>query len=326
MELSALDCRLYVGTDDGVRVLRINDGRATVVSEGIVGNAVRDIAIHPTDSETVHIGCGLRGWGLHRTTDSGRNFEEIEFADEWVWGATHAPDGTLYVGTEPPMLYRRTTDGFVALDGLGDVPSRDEWHFFYEPFEAGHAHGLAVHPERPDHLYAGIEVGGVVYSHDGGETWRDALPGADVHRLAVAPTNPDRVLAATGNGLFVSEDSGHSWTSSDAFEGRYVKAVQFAPDDPETAYTSGAATPGADEARIMHSNDGGRSWSELTTFRANGVAGLVGLCVHRDGVLFHSEYVDENCDRLCVSTDMGEMWNELSSKFPRIRTLAAVSM
>jgi photosystem II stability/assembly factor-like uncharacterized protein len=323
VNLTNLGCRLYVGTDDGMRMLHVEAGEATVVREAVTENAVRDIAVSPTDPETAYIGCGLRGWGLYRTTDGGQHFEEIDFADEWVWGVTYAPDGTLYVATEPPMLYRKTTDGFVPLSGIADVPSREEWYFFYEPFEAGHVHGLTIHPDRPNRLYAGIEIGGVIYSHDGGETWQDALQGTDVHRLAVAPSDPDRVLAATGDGIFISEDAGRSWTCIDVFDDRYVKAIQFAPDAPKTAYTSGAATPGADQARIMRSEDSGRSWSEVATFRADGVAGMVGLRVYRDGVLFHSEYADDEYDQICVSTDNGETWTAFEPNLPRIRTLTA---
>lgn len=323
MKLTDLACQLYVGTDDGVRVLHVSEGEATVVRKDITGNVVRDIAVAPGDSETVYVGCGLRGWGLYRTTDSGKHFEEIGFADKWVWGVTHGPNGTLYIGTEPPMLYRQTANGFAPFENLSDVPNREEWYFFYEPFEAGHIHGLTIHPDRPDRFYAGIEVGGVIYSHDGGETWQETLRGADVHRLAVAPSNPDRILAATGGGLFVSDDAGRSWTSVDVFGDRYVKGVQFAPDAPETVYTSGADTPGADQARIMRSEDSGRSWSEITTFRADGVAGLVGLRVYHDRVLFHSEYVDDEHDRICVSMDGGETWTAFDPELPRVRTLTA---
>lgn len=321
MNFTDLACRLYVGTDDGVRVLQITEGEAMVIREGVTGNAVRDIAIAPSNPETVYIGCGLGGWGLYRTTDGGQQFEEVGFAGKWVWGVSYAPDGTLYVGTEPPMLYRQTADGFVTFDSLADVPSHDDWYFFYEPFEAGHVHGLTIHPDRPDRLYAGIEIGGVIYSHDGGETWQNALRGADVHRLAVAPLNPDRVLAAAGDGLFVSNDAGRSWASIDVFDGRYVKAVQFAPDAPETVYTSSAVTPGADRARITRSEDSGRSWSEMTTFRADGVAGMVGLRVYRDGALFHSESVNDEHDRIRVSTDDGETWTVFGPELPRVRTL-----
>ena len=323
MNLIDLACQLYIGTDDGVRVLHVAEGEATVVREAVTGNAVRDIAVAPTDPETAYVGCGLRGWGLHRTTDGGQHFEEVGFADEWVWGVTYAPNGTLYVGTEPPMLYRQTADGFSPLTGISDVPSREEWYFFYEPFEAGHVHGLTIHPARPDRFYADIEVGGVIYSHNGGETWHPTLRGTDVHRLAVAPSDPDRVLAATGDGVFVSEDAGQSWTSIEVFSNRYVKAVQFAPDTPNTVYTSGAATPGADRTRLMRSEDSGCSWSEVTTFRADGVAGMVGLRVYRDDILFHSEYVDDECDRICVSTDGGDTWTAFTPELPRVRTLTA---
>lgn len=129
MNLTDLTCHLYVGTDDGVRVLNVTAGEATIVREAVTGNAVRDIAISPTNPETAYVGCGLRGWGLYRTTDGWQHFENIGFADEWVWGVTYTLDETLYVGTEPPMIYRQTANEFVPLDTLMNVPSREEWYF-----------------------------------------------------------------------------------------------------------------------------------------------------------------------------------------------------
>ena len=98
---------------------------------------------------------------------------------------------------------------------------RDGHHWFlpYSP-EAGCVRGFAVHGER---VYAAAEVGGVVRSDDGGQTWRlahgsDGQPAfgeprwplvhPDVHSIEVHPSSPDLVLAATGGGLYRSQDGG----------------------------------------------------------------------------------------------------------------------
>ena len=61
-------------------------------------------------------------------------------------------------------------------------------------------------------MYVSIEVGGLLRSDDGGETWRD-VPGMyeDVHRLVINPSAPERRFVTGGNGLYASLDGGESW-------------------------------------------------------------------------------------------------------------------
>ncbi len=199
-------CLLYVGTADGLLVHAYDPSRGLeLVGRGLAGNAVRAISVHPHDPRVAYVGCGLRGWGLHRSGDAGGSFEPVAFADRWVWDVVFQPGDprTLWVGTEPPMLYA-TRDGgqtFEAQRGLDRLPSRPRWHFFYPPFEAGHLHGIAIDPARPERLFVAVEVGALVYTPDGGRTWREALAGHDLHRLAIDPTQPDRVRGGIGRAV-----------------------------------------------------------------------------------------------------------------------------
>jgi photosystem II stability/assembly factor-like uncharacterized protein len=75
---------------------------------------------------------------------------------------------------------------------------------------------LCVHPAAPDRLAAGVEVGGVHVSDDGGDTWTtrritgfEAPHTEDIHHLAMPAA--DTLVAATGGGLFHSADAGRSW-------------------------------------------------------------------------------------------------------------------
>jgi hypothetical protein len=54
---------------------------------------------------------------------------------------------------------------------------------------------IAPSPHDADLLLVGIELGGLMRSGDGGHTWQDHRPGAqlDVHSLAWHPHTPARV-------------------------------------------------------------------------------------------------------------------------------------
>lgn len=118
-----METLLYAGTEDGVVVLRWDGGTGLrVVGRGLAGQAVRAIAVDPRNPAQATLGCGLRGWGLHRTADAGGSFEALGFADGWVWEVAHMPGDpeALWVGTEPPMLYVSRDGGatFQPLDGV----------------------------------------------------------------------------------------------------------------------------------------------------------------------------------------------------------------
>jgi photosystem II stability/assembly factor-like uncharacterized protein len=96
----------------------------------------------------------------------------------------------------------------------------------------------------------GIELGGLMLSTDGGETWIDHRPGAqkDVHALAWHPNVPDRAYEAAGGGAAWSHDGGLTWQAAD--EGRdrhYAWGLAVDPEDPDCWYVS--ANP---SARLAH--------------------------------------------------------------------------
>ncbi|MCS6936148.1 MAG: hypothetical protein NZ610_03140 [Candidatus Bipolaricaulota bacterium] len=312
-------CLLYVGTGDGIFVFRASEKKLELVGRGLEGNAVRGIAVHPKDSRIAYVACGLRGWGLYKTEDAGQSWELVGFKDRWAWDvAIHPHDPkTLYVGTEPPMIYISCNAGrtFQACEGIERLPSRKHWKFFYEPFYAGHIHGIALHPQCPERIFAGVEHGALIYSYDDGKTWHEALVGHDLHRIALDPLNPDRVFAGTGEGLFMSDDAGQTWKAVPKLTDKYVHGIYFDRHNAQRVYlyVAEAGSP------LYRSDDGGRSFALISTgLPEDGPADSFSIHPDQSEVLFYGGEVRERRGQLFVSADAGASWQLLGDELPKI--------
>jgi len=224
-------------------------------------------------------------------------------------------DGTLYAGTEPSRLFvLRDGAEWTELEALQDIPSRERWSFPPRPW-THHVRWIAPDPHRPERLLVAIELGGVMLSDDGGESFSDHRPGAkrDAHSIAWHPLAEGRAYQAAGDGAAWSADGGRSWSALEAGrELRYCWALAADPDDPDCWYVS--AAPGPREA---HSGDrahgvlyrwDGDAWREMPVPSESMPYALAAVadelvCAMADGRLLHSP-------------DRGESWRELAVTAP----------
>ena len=161
--------------------------------------------------------------------------------------AVSAADGAVYAGTEPSRLFRSDDRGesWRELDALLELPSRPTWSFPPRPWTS-HVRWIAPSPHDADLLLVGIELGGLMRSTDGGETWQDHRPGAqpDVHSLAWHPRVEGRAYEAGGGGAAWSDDAGETWHPADDGRDRnYTWSVAVDPDDPELLVRLGEHRP-----------------------------------------------------------------------------------
>jgi hypothetical protein len=195
--------------------------------------------------------------GLYHSLD-GETWADLGVPRTAVYAVGAGPDGRLYAGTRPAHVYvARPEDGsdpadrsWRELEGFQDLPSREEWRLPRHE-DLAQVRDLHVHLDEPDRVVAGVEVGGVHVSEDGGETWTERREGThdDVHELAVL--GPDEYLTATGYGLFHTADAGRSWTRLDeGYDQRYVRSLGVVGDavyaGAALAHTSTWLEPDAD--------------------------------------------------------------------------------
>jgi photosystem II stability/assembly factor-like uncharacterized protein len=261
--------RLYAATGDGIaRLERVEDGWSVELQ--LEGSGAQCLAADPSDPDTVY--AGLLGGGVRRSRDAGRTWDDCRLpADDVFSLAVSAADGAVYAGTEPSALYRSDDRGesWRELSGLLELPSRPTWSFPPRPWTS-HVRWIAPSPHDANVLLAGIELGGLMRSTDGGETWEDHRPGAqrDVHSLAWHPREEGVAYEAGGGGAAWSENWGETWTPADVGRDRnYTWSVAVDPDDPGRWFVSASTSPfrahrqGDPQAHVYRRENGG--WKTL---------------------------------------------------------------
>ena len=320
--------RLYAATGDAIARLDEQDG-SWKVELSLSGSGAQCLAVDPADPDTIY--AGLREGHVQRTSDAGRAWVECALPQPGVFSlAVSAADGAVYAGTEPSALYRSDDRGetWRALDALLDLPSRPTWSFPPRPWTS-HVRWIAPSPHDADLLLVGIELGGLMRSSDGGETWQDHRPGAqpDVHSLAWHPRVEGRAYEAGGGGAAFSEDEGETWRPAD--EGRdrhYTWSVVVDPDDPDLWYVSASTGPfaahgrGDPQARIYARRDD--EWRALAGGLPEPIPAMPYALVAVEGRLF-AGLAD---GQIWESTDRGETWRALvleRDPLPRLHALAS---
>ena len=171
--------------------------------------------------------------------------------------------------------------------------------------------------------------GGAYVSRDGGKTFRRTLRtrfyGGAARRmtgvlLARDPSDPDRlVTGGDWDGLFLSEDNGETWRSVGATEEHWFTDIQWDKAVKGRVYASsneyspwrwgyaGFKGPVARKTGFLRSDDGGRTWRNVSTrcpaeFAQTGTGGtLVGI-FERTNVL--------------ASVDGGQTWTDFHAGLP----------
>jgi len=290
---------------------------------------VQAITVHPATPNVVYLG-GNRG--VFRSENRGDSWERIGVPDESaeVWSILVHPTRprTLYAGTSPVGVYRSDDAGQTWRKlAKANLPERIKMSFNCRVMR------LAVDPARPDEVYATLEVGGVMRSLDGGETWDDCTTGLlnlaqrphlkskiqsdsenegmlDGHALCVSAAQSGTVFLAVRMGLFRSADRGATWEDMEV--GRfspltYGRDIRVSPQDPRVFYACLSPAARSEDGSLYRSNDLGQTWTRFDHgVKANSTMMAVALhhqdanqvfCVSRFGQVFGT-------------TDGGSSWCE----------------
>ncbi len=145
----------------------------------------------------------------------------------------------------------------------------------------GRVSTLALEPKNPTTFYAGAGMGGVFKTTDGGVSFEAIFEHqgvASIGDIAVAPSDPrvvwvgtgeanDRNTSTWGNGVYRSNDAGHTWAHVGLNDSRVIARIAIHPTEPRTAYVAAAGDlwqPSA-ERGLYKTTDAGASWKKVLT-------------------------------------------------------------
>jgi len=273
---------------------------------------------HPADPDTLFAGSDM---GLFRWSERTQAWESLPSPMTDIWSIAQDPDDprTMIAGTRPGALYRSTdagrtwlqanTPGVQAFSSVNRGPTRVT-QILFDPIDRGT-------------LWAGIEIGGIWRSTDGGLNWAfldQGLVSGDIHGLAVIrdTDGAKAILATTNKGLHRSRDNGASWVHETIDSPwQYSRAIQLAPDGRTLYLTNGNGPPGS-TGRLLRSHDAGHHWDEVVL---PGTLNSTVWCVAMHPADPHLLFTCTNLGQVFRSTDRGENWTRLPREFGEIRAL-----
>jgi photosystem II stability/assembly factor-like uncharacterized protein len=321
---------LFAATGDGFARITEREGEWHVTS-ALPGSGVQCLALDPRHPGTVY--AGSRGRGILKSRNGGRDWESAELTQPDVFSVAVSPvDGAVYAGCEPSMLFRSRDGGqaWEELSALRTIPSAPTWSFPPRPWTS-HVRWIAPSPHDAQLLLVGIELGGLMRSADGGETWEDHRPGAqrDVHALAWHPRVSGRAYEAGGGGAAWSHDGGESWQPADAGRDRnYTWALAIDPADPDCWFIS--ASPGPRQAHsdgnaqaFVYRWRGTGPWQALDGGLPQPLDSMPYALAHAGDAI----YAGLSDGRIYTSRDGGDTWQPLAlsgDELPGVRALVCL--
>jgi photosystem II stability/assembly factor-like uncharacterized protein len=279
----------------GGGVYRSVDGGRTWSAAGLAGQAVRALAMAPSDPNELVAGTLD---GIYRSLDGSKSWERIspEHHEE-----LRNLDSLAIDPRDPQMIYAgtfhlpwKTADGgrtwrpihegmiddsdvmSLLIDGADarrvyasacsgiyrSEDGADQWKKIQGiPYTARRTYAIAQDPTQPGNVYAATSEG-LWKTPDAGMTWRRTTPESWViNAVVVTGGNPGRLLIGTEQlGVLASDDGGgHFHDSNAGFDHRQILALGVDSNHPGRVLVVLAHAP----EPVLATEDDGRTWSAL---------------------------------------------------------------
>ncbi len=311
------ETRIYVGRHDGVCAVVSADGGHTWRQEPVtpLTHAAARLCASAANPQRAFLAAYEAG--VYRTDDGGAAWRHLgAYPGNYAHSVLAHPEepDTVYVGSEPAAVFRSKDGGqtWEELEGFRAVPEAAAWNF-HSPTRASHVRDLRMSPADPQQLYAGIEVGGIVGTRDGGSSWRQ-LPGLndDIHCIGLSRNQPNRVYAATAQAPYRSDDGGSHWELINAgLEQSYTLHIASSPEDADLVLVTVSENARRKSPRFYRSTDGGRGWTLVNGLGQGEEAADMVVAFEWDSRQPNNVYAGVEGGELFRSQDRGFTWEQL---------------
>ena len=260
-----------------------------------------------------------------------------------VWSIAVDPNDsdTVFAGSRPPYLFR-SKDAGKSWEKLAiDLPQECV-------IGVPRVLVMRAEPKSPGVVWAGIEIGGVYKSLDGGDSWSFVKSGfeemdvnQDIHditlvqgatlragngHVSIVPGEATTVIVNAQYELLATSDGGESWqrllASKKELPLPYMRSVCARPDDPQTIFIGLSDRAIGSTGGIVRSKDGGATW-ELLKLPVEPNSGV--FCISMPSTDPDLVVACTLFGQFYLSEDGGDTWAKLRREVNELRALVCVA-
>lgn len=209
-------------------------------------------------------------------------------------------------------------------------------------FTSGRIADVAIHPDNRNVWYVGVASGGVWKTENAGTTWTPIFDEQSVYAVGcvtIDPNNPNRIWVGTGennggrhisfgDGVYLSEDGGASWTNMGLNDSQHIGKIIVHPENSDVVMVASQGplwNKGGDRG-FYRSEDGGKTWTKtLGNEEWMGVADAV-VDPRNADIVYAATWERHRTvagylgggtgSGIHKSTDGGKSWTELTNGIP----------
>ncbi|MGO9199011.1 MAG: WD40/YVTN/BNR-like repeat-containing protein [Limisphaerales bacterium] len=273
---------VYAAFGHGRRFFRSSDGgerwkEISVMPDGAHTGIPIALTVDHSDARVVYLNSYVGG--VFKSIDGGETWHisSAGYTGAQMWDIAMDPAHPALVYASGRLGVAKSEDGGNSWSYLASAMKQDNF------IEAG---GVSVDGRDPSDVLLASRWGGrIVWSNDGGRSWRRAegigeLPGGGVSQFARFAGDPKVVYAAANAtfgggagqslGVLKSTDGGRHWQAINAglIGDLNINAITVHPIDADRAYA------GALNGGVYYTKDGGKHWHETGGHFARNILAL----------------------------------------------------
>jgi uncharacterized repeat protein (TIGR01451 family) len=213
-----------------------------------------DLSIDPTDPNRVYATDTARP-ALYVSTDGGLT----------MWASATLP--TAITRIHKMGVSHDGSTLYVTMDAqiFGSVDRGQTWLRLSPicPYAGAVVWKMVVDPTDAKSVYVAARISttndAILATHDGGITWQQLISvsasTSGLLDLAINPVNPSQLWSARGDGVWVSNDRGVTWTN---VYGNVASAIGIDPSNPVVLYL------GEPYGQVRRTADAGATWTDVS--------------------------------------------------------------